>query len=96
MKRKVMASSIRTATVMLESVDHRDAGNITCMADNGVGEVAEETATLNILGKCLHKISFLYYTFYLFQDLHPLYSPNQLMTVPSSWSAHHNPLHKPR
>ena len=45
---------------MLDNVEHKDAGDITCIADNGVGEIAEERATLNILGNCLHKLSFLH------------------------------------
>ena len=51
MKGKVMASSIGTATAVLNNVEHKDAGDITCKADNGVGDVAEDTATLHILGK---------------------------------------------
>jgi hypothetical protein len=51
MKGKVLATSIGTATAVLNSVEHKDAGDITCMADNGVGDAAEDTATLHILGK---------------------------------------------
>ena len=51
MKGKVLATSFGAATVVLNSVEHKDAGDITCVADNGVGDVAEDTATLHILGK---------------------------------------------
>ena len=51
MKEEVIASSIGDATIDLDSVDYTDAGDITCMADNGVGDVADDTVILHVLGK---------------------------------------------
>lgn len=33
---------------MLESVDNRQAGTYSCMADNGVGDPASANATLSV------------------------------------------------
>ena len=51
MKGEVIASYVGAATIDLDSVDINDAGDITCMADNGVGDVAEDIVVLHVLGK---------------------------------------------
>ena len=51
MKGEVIASNVGAATIDLDSVDYKDAGDITCVADNDVGDVVEDTVVLHVLGK---------------------------------------------
>ena len=45
----IIATSVGEATIELNNVDHRDAGDIICKADNGVGEVSEDAVSLHVL-----------------------------------------------
>jgi len=48
---RVILTNTGLATLQLDSVGYDDAGEVTCVADNGVGDMAVDVITINILGK---------------------------------------------
>ena len=51
------------ATLELDSVGYDDGGEVTCVADNGVGDIVTDTVNINIFGKI--SFNFLLKLYYL-------------------------------